>query len=502
MSADLQTMNFSLSTESGAKTKQPMLRKELLYQIDNNGTTNYSRNTVQFETTSWANNGRWVNFQEGFVSFPLVMKITRDAGNPISSDDAKQMLQMKTSNLAIIDSVQIEMNNTVITQQIRNLSPYLIFKQHTTLSLSDLEIHGTHLGYQKHQNTFSFDAQMGIKNNDVLYGSFYHEEINADVLSTSDMQASGMNCQEVKDAGLSHLFFYDCIVRLKDLPFFEKMPMIRGAQMKLTFVLNQGSVSITKAVGDYTAFTPSLSGSFFPVLRKSGTEMDDFVENISVRVVENDSVKHPSKTQCRLYVPVYTMQEEVEQKYLHQGTKTIRYHDVHFQRVRNLKNESFHSLLTNSLARCSRLIVVPVLSASMNGTLSVDPQASPMCPDGVGTCSPYCIQAFNVAVSGSNIYQNGITFKYDSFLNEMDGSQGVNGGRTTGVASGLIDLRDYESNYGYLVVDLSRRGETDDNLGVSIQISGQVVSKKELDLLCYLEYEKDVTVDLATGRLM
>ena len=101
--SDLATIGYSMSNESGQSMPVPFLKKELLYQIDNNNSVNYSRNQVQFETSSFSNSGKWFDFRDGFISIPLVMTITRDDGHGISANVAKQLLQMKASNLSIID---------------------------------------------------------------------------------------------------------------------------------------------------------------------------------------------------------------------------------------------------------------------------------------------------------------------------------------------------------------------------------------------------------------
>jgi hypothetical protein len=60
-------------------------------------------------------------------------------------------------------------------------------------------------------------------------------------------------------------------------------------------------------------------------------------------------------------------------------------------------------------------------------------------------------------------------------------------------------MKDYHSNYGYIVVDLSRRYSYDEGTPLSVQIQGLVASAKDLDLLCYITYAKSITVDLSTG---
>lgn len=499
MSADLHTLSYSMSNESGEKTAIPFLKKDLLYTPDQNNSTNYSRNEVTFSTTSISNNGKWIDYKNGIISIPLVMRIERDAGHALSAADAKQMLQLKGSNLSILDSCQIEYNGVTVVQQTRNISPLLIFKQHSTLGLNDVALHGHHIGYQKHSSEdWSYEDTVGMKNDTDMTSKFFHDIKNAVVQSNANLKASGSNFQEAN--GLNHYFHYDCMIRLKDFSFFEKMPLVRGAKINITLTLNQGLVSTTVAGGAKTAVNSSLSGSLFPVIRKAGGEVADYNETISVTVCENNGVIHQKK-ECRLYTPAYTFEPSHEAKYLSLGSKKILYEDIFYTKLKNLSGE-FSNTLTTSRSRMKRLVLVPYLSAASNGTLGVEPTISPYCADAVATCSPHLISNFNVRVAGSNLYQSNITYKYEHYLNELNGKQGVNAGMEDGFSSGQISLKDYESNYGYIVCDLSRRYEYDENIGMSLDIQGTITSGKALNFHCYIEYEKDITLDITTGEIM
>jgi len=139
-----------------------------------------------------------------------------------------------------------------------------------------------------------------------------------------------------------------------------------------------------------------------------------------------------------------------------------------------------------------------MLSKSGNGTLKNSPQESAYCTE-PSTCSPHYIRDFNVKLSSNNIYNQAINYKYESFLNEMNGVFGVNNNKIAGLNSSLISQRDYNENFGYIVVDLSRRYEYDDNTPMSVEIMGNITSLKKLDLLCYITYLKDTTIDLLSG---
>ena len=501
ITADNVSYAWSSSSESSDVADKPYLTKELLYVIDNNGSKNYSRNQVQFETIALSNNGKWCDYKNGFVSIPLVTTLTSTVDMTVDN----LAVQMKSGNHNIIDSIIIDYGNNNVVQQNSNLNAYLSFKQHTTLSENDVKINGRTTGYRKDENNWDYKNKTGIVNNHVgLNPSLDHNSTlyttqQEKVLSNNNVRQSGDNHLEIIDAK-HHVFYYDCIVRLKDLLFFEKLPMVRGANVKITINLNQSETSYTIVGSDVGAVTKlQLNGATNPMMRTQYQDLTDRTETMVTKVVSNGAYDHV-KNQCRLYVPVYTFSPEAEKSYLSIGQKRIVYEDIFVQHIRDLPaGSNFQNLLTNSLARMQRLVIVPMLSKSANGTVGWTPQESPFATE-PSTCSPCFIRDFNVQLSGSNLYKQNIQFKYEHFLNELNGSNGVNANLVDGLCSSLIDMKDYNNNFGYIVVDLSRRYSYDDNTPMSVQISGSIQSQKNLDFLCFITYQKDIAIDLVTGQ--
>ena len=521
---DNVSYEYSMSSDSAEVAGKPYLKKELLYVIDNNGSQDYSRNQVEFETVSLSNNGKWADYKNGFISIPCVGVVERSAGKGISAAKAKDLIRMKASNASLIDSMITSYGNVNVVQENPNICPYLIFKQHTTMSLNDVEIN-KHTGYRKDDSdSWGYADDVGIYNNKVENNESLQEEVfvqhdaqKAKVVSNAIVKSSGENTYSNLGVGaaaneLVHVFDYDCIIRLKDLPFFEKMILTRGGNIKITLKLNQfeSTITNTHAGGNNTiTVTNSLRGSSVPLIRcesdgddadkllMSGAPDVSYTEKISLKVVQNGAYTHEKK-QCRLYVPTYTMSPTFEKSYLSQGEKTIVYEDVFMKHIKIKGVGGFQELLTNSLSRMQKLIIVPMLSASANGALGVGPAESLFATE-PSTCSPYSIKDFNVQLSGSNLYQQSIEYKYEHYLNEMNGNMGVNANLETGLCSSMISSKDYNSNYGYIVCDLSRRYDYDDKTPLSLQIKGTIASGKELDLLCYVVYKKDMTIDLSTG---
>ena len=60
-------------------------------------------------------------------------------------------------------------------------------------------------------------------------------------------------------------------------------------------------------------------------------------------------------------------------------------------------------------------------------------------------------------------------------------------------------MDDYNNNYGYIVVDLSRRYNFDEKTPLSVEIKGFNEGAKQLQFMCFITYTKEMTVNLNTG---
>jgi hypothetical protein len=79
----------------------------------------------------------------------------------------------------------------------------------------------------------------------------------------------------------------------------------------------------------------------------------------------------------------------------------------------------------------------------------------------------------------------------------------INGGISLGMSSGLINQLDYESGYRFIVSDLSRTpSEASDNVSKSIQVIGTNSGKHSIDIYWFLEFERQVEIDLSSGSLI
>ena len=501
MTSTQDNVNFdnAMSNDSSEFAEKPFLQKELNYVIDNNGSNDYSRNQIVFETISISNNGKWADYKNGFISIPMVATLSR-TDEHLDAAEGFNALKFKSSNLIHIDSMAIDYGNDGVIQQHRNFNAYCVFKQHTTMSENDVTINGPTIGYRKDSEVWNYDNVTGVSNytDELVVPVSRHNAQQELVLSNDNIKKSGVNYYEFDATNNVHVYYYDCIIRLKDLLFFDKMPPVRGANIKITLTLNQAETVVTIQNGIKTSIVNNLKGLTNPLLRtfESYTGTADLVETISLKVAKNGAYSHV-KQQCRLYVPTYIMSPTFEKQYEALGQKKIIYEDVFINNIA-VPVGNFQVLLTNSLSRMQRLVIVPMLNKEHNGTLKLVPQESLYASE-PATCSPNYIRDFNVQLSGSNIYNQNIQYKYENFLNELNGNYGVNSNLETGVCSSLLSMADYNSNYGYIVVDLSRRYDYDEKTPMSVQIQGFVEGTKALDFLCFITHTKEMSIDLNTG---
>ena len=226
-----------------------------------------------------------------------------------------------------------------------------------------------------------------------------------------------------------------------------------------------------------------------------------------------------------LYIPAYTFNPVFEQAYLSSPVKQIKYTDIYQYQVLGVaSNSNFNNLLTNGIANVKSVLILPFYSTGSgqgnalttgiagvaNAEVGVSQNTgfltgvpvfqSPFDPAGTGPTSPLCwITNFNVQVSGQNAIYNLEKYNFEQFNNQLYGQNAVNGGLTDGLTSGLVDRGRFDMEYCYYYVNVERMLPVEMSVPKSIQILGQNLSAKYLDLYCFIEYGVDISIDSLTG---
>lgn len=311
------------------------------------------------------------------------------------------------------------------------------------------------------------------------------------------------------------------IVYLKHLhSFFNMAPLLKGVFMKLTLTLNNTTIDFTSAGAGGNLTLNSVSnavGGVCPLMIASGLANNGSVAcfgantyraNISVGAVCLDSSLKTGGaadgTEARsiyLYVPAYTFNPVFEQAYLSSPIKVIKYTDIYQYQISSItaKTGQINNLLTNGIANIKSVLILPFYSADNTGT-GLPAYQSPYDPAGTGPTSPLCLLSnFNIVVSGQNTIYNTERYSFEQFANQLYGVNAINGGMVDGLNSGLIDQLGFEMEYCYYYVDVSRMLPVEESVPKSVQVVGQNMSAKKVDLWCFIEYGVDVSVDILTG---
>lgn len=339
-------------------------------------------------------------------------------------------------------------------------------------------------------------------------------------------------------------------LRLKDLAeFFEKCPLLKGSTMRFYINTNQAIVNFTAIPATVTPTTGQLlnsarlninsvnvvGGLTCPLLVASagqgqgGAPLTNNLAqsiageqyNLSVSIFKNNfSAQSTVSTQtaigaCRLYAPVYTFNPIAESKYLSLApTRRILYRDIFQYQFNNIgAGSSFNFLVSNGINRIKSVLVVPFVSKSNvtvtsatsglvtgNQTLRLpfDSWQSP-CNTAPATPDPIMITNFNVLISGVNLFMNNENYDFEAFRQQLISSNQLNGSLTTGLASGLISEDMFSRGYRYYYGDCSRTLPSEESVSRSVQIVGQNASLLITDIMVFVEFMKEITVDVSTG---
>ena len=112
---------------------------------------------------------------------------------------------------------------------------------------------------------------------------------------------------------------------------------------------------------------------------------------------------------------------------------------------------------------------------------------------------PIMLTNFNIMVSGVNLFLNNENYDFEAFCTQLAQSNQINGGLTTGLASGLISEKMFSQAYRYYYGNCSRSLPSEQGVSRSVQIVGQNVSSASCDFMVFVEFQREIVIDVATG---
>lgn len=536
---------------------EPFLSKKNVYVLDSNATSDYTGQVI-VDCSQLSNSFSWVDWKSAVLEMPFTVLIENTDTTVIADMSAvinSFFCGLKSGSHHLINSISVNVNNTSVVSLTNYLNHYVSYKLLTTMSQDEIQKFGTTQFFSKDNATSVHFGNTrdgpGFSNNrpntnvaenystqafKATYNTGFAERLRTPLdfgAGVSDAFYTNTTTKAIctqngisyfeTDTNKAYLYIL-ATIRLRDIvDLFNELPLVRGTYVNMIINLNTSTqtLSYDKDTETFGCAVTNVVGLTNPLLISSAvanqpnawlsssiaaTKTGTFEVACNVGTAKTSS--GASKTnpimggRCRLYVDLYQMNPLYEERYLSLRTKQVFYKDIYSYLYQNQisAGATFNTLVTNGISRPLEVVVIPYVSKSANtGLTSVPIYQSPFAAE-PGTTSPIALTNFNILVSGTALFQSDIQYDFNQFLEETARTNAINGGQSNGFMSGLISQQDFTYSYRFYVADLSRRLEAD-NVARSIELRGTNNSSVPIDLLCFVVYERSLTIALDSGAL-
>lgn len=543
-----------------SKPENIALTKEVLYAYDEN--SGVYNGQIRFNTSGLSNSGKWLAWKEATIMLPFVVSFRSSAATDLTATAGAAagafIAGLKNGYYNIIDSIQVDYNNTNVVQQTNNINQFCNFKLLTTMSDSDVRKWGSTIGFSPDTPAYiravaANAAGLGMTNNRNVINppaasfgepfpanaGFLNRQRETTAYSSRAGALSGTvgftNVVQVGKnyysaepvaAGANAVYYHVilCSIRLADLcDFFDKMPLVKGGFFKIDIVYNSCSHTIgctnAPALTMAASATTVRSGRTCPYLVSSSAA--DNAANLAVvanngnnLLITCDVVKTSQVSptlpfnNCRIYVPAYELDPIKESQLLQiKPIRKVNYNDVYMFQYYNIgTGGDIQRLITNGLKDMKYIVVIPSYNHAAIGadiTASIPTPALSPFDSYPATGHPFCsLTNFNIQIGGRNIFQEQFRYDFEFFTNEIASINAINGAAEMGLTSGLIDRSRWDNGYRFYVADLSRRASLEDGVAKSVQLLGTNNTPYSIDITVFIVYGKSVSIDMAEGRLV
>ena len=519
-------------------------KREWLYINDTN--TTYNQGTSIIETTSLSNNSKFLDYNSGYLSVPILITLTSSTATDTALKSTNTgAVGFKQSFLSMINSITVDLNGQSMVQQNQLIDIYNHFRLLTSESWTSQNRWSTigfypdvvsEAGYDTAISPFApaLTTTNNSNENEGLVNRLSYIVNDAGLtLSAGTSALSNLITKEkLKDLYTSHIstllgataaagppavvavppviqYSIKATIMLKDIhPLFEVMPISKSLNFKIQIFWNN---SVATATHDGTGWTAQSSeyrayNGTMPLMLNnvasgfSGVGAGALRASVSVGDTVLDSTQKSVAgiasgavgKQVELWVPAYQMLPDVELNYAENHLRDISFYDYYqFTLKSQTSGATFNHLVSNGISNLKAVLIVPLLSSLNNNVNIFD--------DGLPQQFAH-INNFNVIVGGANVLHQDSRYTYQSFNNEFINEFGINGNQSAGLGSSLIDFKSW-LNKPYYYVNCSRVPLEQQKAYRSLQIKGTNSSQLTIDYVIFAIYEKNFQLDVISGSL-
>jgi hypothetical protein len=203
---------------------------------------------------------------------------------------------------------------------------------------------------------------------------------------------------------------------------------------------------------------------------------------------------------CRIYYSQIAVEPQKALTYVEQNrNKKVVYRTILTNQYNNTgAGSTFNQLINSGVVHPVGMLIVPFISSQQANGFRDFQWKSPFdsCP---ATSSPCSLTNLQVSVGGVNQLQSTLNYGYENFIEQVNLAEALTSG-DMGVTCGLISQQFWET-FRYYYVNIERSALTDKNVARNINISFTNNSLVAIDVLTFIIYSNEFTIDVETGLI-
>jgi hypothetical protein len=205
---------------------------------------------------------------------------------------------------------------------------------------------------------------------------------------------------------------------------------------------------------------------------------------------------------CRIYYSQITLKPEKHIEYINNNrAKKVVYRSFITNVASNIAvNGTWSSIVSAGVTHPTSILLVPLIASNTTSGLMDFQYKSPFdsCPS---TTSCLSISNLQVSVGGKNQLQSSLTYNYDNFISQVNNVEQLVSAQDYGLSNGLFSQQWWEmSKYYYVNCERSQSGDKLAPRNITVSFTNN--SNVNMDVLIFVQYAQDVTIDVATGLVI
>jgi hypothetical protein len=213
------------------------------------------------------------------------------------------------------------------------------------------------------------------------------------------------------------------------------------------------------------------------------------------------NASHPLQN-CRIYYSQITLKPEKHIEYINNNrAKKVVYRSFITNVASNIAvNGTWSSIVSAGVTHPTSVLLVPLIASNTTTGLMDFQYKSPFdtCPS---TTSCLSISNLQCSVGGKNQLQSSLTYNYDNFISQVNNAEQLVSAQDYGLSNGLFSQQWWEnSKYYYINCERSQSGDKLAPRNITLSFTNN--SNVNMDVLIFVQYAQDVTIDVATGLVI